>query len=239
MMMSKNIHKWTDGRYTLMFDEHTFFVWDNENNERMTALNVTKRLNEQQSTIQSLKEDKAIAEDYANIFEKENVKLRKQIDEQQATIQELERKVKKYAKIGEEQLKQIIELQEENEQLKKRNKFLEEFDGRAKAVANLKEENEKLKERRDYWSKKTKEFIYYFNCLEKAIEKTFDSDDQCFEEIWKHYDEMEKKWEYNDSFVGNWTDKPVLLERKMGNINENRDKQRLLAKQGKGISRRE
>ena len=103
----------------------------------------------------------------------------------------------------------------------------------------LEEENEQLKERRDYWSKKTKEFIYYFNCLEKAIEKTFDSDDQCFEEIWKHYDGMEKKWEYNDSFVGNWTDKPVLLERKMVNINENRDKQRLLAKQGKGISRRE
>ena len=88
----------------------------------------------------------------------------------------------------------------------------------------LYEENEQLKERRDYWSKKTKEFIYYFNCLEKAIEKTFDSDDRCFEEIWKHYDEMEKKWEYNDSFVGNWTDKPVLLERKMVNINENRDK---------------
>ena len=41
-----------------------------------------------------------------------------QLGEQQATIQELERKVKKYAKIGEEQLKQIIELQEENEQLK-------------------------------------------------------------------------------------------------------------------------
>ena len=43
--MSKDIHKWTDGRYTLMFDEHTFFVWDNEKEERMTALNVTKKLN--------------------------------------------------------------------------------------------------------------------------------------------------------------------------------------------------
>ena len=77
--MSKDIHKWTTGgRYTLMFDEHTFFVWDNEKEERMTALNVTKKLNEQQ-----------------------------------ATIQELERKVKKYAKIGEEQLKQIMDLQDE------------------------------------------------------------------------------------------------------------------------------
>ena len=41
-----------------------------------------------------------------------------EIDEQQATIQELERKLKKYAKIGEEQLKQIIELQEENRELR-------------------------------------------------------------------------------------------------------------------------
>lgn len=37
-------------------------------------------------------------------------------------------------------------LVEENEQLKKRNKFLEEFDGRAKTVANLKEENEQLRQ---------------------------------------------------------------------------------------------
>ena len=83
-MMSEDIHKWTRGRYTLMFDEHTFFVWDNEKEKRMTALQVTKKLNEQQ-----------------------------------ATITELERKLKKYAKIGEEQLKQIIELQEENEQLRR------------------------------------------------------------------------------------------------------------------------
>ena len=54
--MSKDIHKWTDGRYTLMFDEHTFFVWDNENDERMTALNVTKKLNEQQATINKQEE---------------------------------------------------------------------------------------------------------------------------------------------------------------------------------------
>jgi len=35
------------------------------------------------------------------------------MNEQQDTITELERKVKKYAKIGDEQLKQIIELQDE------------------------------------------------------------------------------------------------------------------------------
>ena len=41
----------TGGRYVLMFDEHTFFVWDNEKEERMTALQVTKKLNEQQDQI--------------------------------------------------------------------------------------------------------------------------------------------------------------------------------------------
>lgn len=56
-MMSEDIHKWTDGRYTLMFDEHTFFVWDNEKDERMTALNATKKLNEQQATINRLEEE--------------------------------------------------------------------------------------------------------------------------------------------------------------------------------------
>ena len=52
-MNDKDIHKWTDGKYVLMFDEHTFFVWDNEKDERMTALEVTKKLNEQQATIKS------------------------------------------------------------------------------------------------------------------------------------------------------------------------------------------
>ena len=58
--MSKDIHKWaTDGRYTLMFDEHTFFVWDNEKDDRMTALNVTEKLNEQQAIIEQLQEENA------------------------------------------------------------------------------------------------------------------------------------------------------------------------------------
>ena len=55
-MMSEDIHKWSDGRYTLMFDEHTFFVWDNEKDERMTALQVTEKLNEQQSIIEAKNE---------------------------------------------------------------------------------------------------------------------------------------------------------------------------------------
>ena len=54
--MSEDIHKWaTDGRYVLMFDEHTFFVFDNERDERMIALEVTKKLNEQEATIKKLR----------------------------------------------------------------------------------------------------------------------------------------------------------------------------------------
>ena len=42
------------------------------------------------------------------------------LNEQQATIQELERKLKKYAKIGEEQLEQIIDLQDELQEYRAR-----------------------------------------------------------------------------------------------------------------------
>lgn len=55
--MSEDIHKWTRGRYTLMFDEHTFFVFDNEKEERMTALNVTKKLNELSEENEQLQKD--------------------------------------------------------------------------------------------------------------------------------------------------------------------------------------
>lgn len=55
--MSEDIYKWTTGRYTLMFDEHTFFVRDNENEKEMTALQVTKKLNEQQVTINKLNDE--------------------------------------------------------------------------------------------------------------------------------------------------------------------------------------
>ena len=67
--MSKDIHKWSDGRYTLMFDEHTFFVFDNEKDDRMTALEVTKKLNEQQATIRKL-------QDICGESDSENAKLR-------------------------------------------------------------------------------------------------------------------------------------------------------------------
>ena len=67
--MSKDIHKWTDGKYVLMFDEHTFFVFDNEKEERMTALEVSKKLNEQQATIRKL-------QDFCGESDSENAKLR-------------------------------------------------------------------------------------------------------------------------------------------------------------------
>ncbi len=84
-----------------------------DNGKRLSEMEIVGLLNEQQAIIEHLKGDKAIAEDYANIFEKENVKLRKQIDEQQATINKQERKIRKCeAEVG-RQLKQIIELQDE------------------------------------------------------------------------------------------------------------------------------
>ena len=50
---------------------------------------------------------------YSFCDEKDFCRLFDKLNEQQVIIQELERKLKKYEKIGEEQLKQIIELQDE------------------------------------------------------------------------------------------------------------------------------
>lgn len=58
-----DIHKWTDGRYALMFDEHTFFVRDNAKEKCMNALQVTEKLNEQQAIIQKEKGEKINAEE--------------------------------------------------------------------------------------------------------------------------------------------------------------------------------
>ena len=101
--MSEDIHKWTDGRYVLMFDEHTFFVFDNEKEKRMTALQTTKRLNEQQATIKKL-------QDLCGESDGENAKLR---IENKRLCDEI--KLLKPTNI--EQYEQIQKLQEENEQL--------------------------------------------------------------------------------------------------------------------------
>ena len=101
--MSEDIHKWSDGRYTLMFDEHTFFVWDNEKDKRMTALEVTKKLNEQQDTIFKL-------QDLCGKSDGENAKLR-------IENKRLEKEVNLLKPTNIEQYEQIQKLQEENEQL--------------------------------------------------------------------------------------------------------------------------
>ena len=57
-----------------------------DNGKRLSEIEIVDLLNEQQATIKQLEEDKAIAEDYANIFEKENVKLRKKLNNYKATV---------------------------------------------------------------------------------------------------------------------------------------------------------
>lgn len=63
----------------------------------------------------------------------------------------------------------LNELNDENEQLKKRNKFLEEFDGRTETFANLKEENEHLRQSVEYWQKKYEEGTETFQINENDI----------------------------------------------------------------------
>lgn len=86
-MMSEDIHKWaTDGRYTLMFDEHTFFVFDNVKEERMTALETTKRLNKQQDTIFKLQDLCGKSDGENAKLRIENKQLRKQIQNYEQLI---------------------------------------------------------------------------------------------------------------------------------------------------------
>ena len=101
--MSKDIHKWSDGRYTLMFDEHTFFVFDNEKEERMTALQTTKKLNEQQDTIRKL-------QDLCGESDGENAKLR------------IENK--RLQELNDDKGKRIISLIRTNKTLKEENREL-------------------------------------------------------------------------------------------------------------------
>ena len=100
--MSKDIHKWTDGRYTLMFDEHTFFVFDNEKEERMTALETTERLNEQQDIIFKL-------QDICGQSDSENAKLRIENKKLKAKLKEKEEDERLYAN-------EILELRETNKE---------------------------------------------------------------------------------------------------------------------------
>ena len=79
---------------------YTSLVYDNNTQEKLGTTKVVvllnmfeddvqikdKKIEEQQATIEQLESDKAIAEDYANIFEMENVKLRKKLNNYKATV---------------------------------------------------------------------------------------------------------------------------------------------------------
>ena len=79
---------------------YTSLVYDNNTQEKLGTTKVVvllnmfeddvqikdKKIEEQQTTIEQLESDKAIAEDYANIFEMENVKLRKKLNNYKATV---------------------------------------------------------------------------------------------------------------------------------------------------------
>lgn len=150
-MMEGMVYKMNEKRFTVRRDEKGAILIPNsilKDGEIIDEKETVDLLNEQQSTIQSLKSDKAIAEDYANIFEKENVKLRKQIGEQQATIRklqdlcgesdgenaklrlknkELQEEIKLLKPTNAEQYEQIVQLQKENEYLKKQLKRFKDW----------------------------------------------------------------------------------------------------------------
>ena len=103
-MMSERFERWND---------YSCKVKDNQEDTLLRWEDVVKKLNEQQSIINKLKSDIEETEISVKLFEDDIATKDKKIEEQQTIIQELERKLKKYEKIGEEQLKQIIELQDE------------------------------------------------------------------------------------------------------------------------------
>ena len=118
--MSEDIHAWTNGRYTLMFDEHTFFVWDNEKEKRMTALRVTKRLNKQQDQIISMKEER-------KKLKEENKRLRYRIED----LYDYNNQLLKKPKLT-DVLPKAIEIITSNNELLKENERLRHL----KALAN-------------------------------------------------------------------------------------------------------
>lgn len=134
--MSEDIHKWTDGRYTLMFDEHTFFVWDNIKEERMTALEVTKKLNKQQDTIITLKRRlEKINGGYGHLTH------RKGLTANEWLIESQERELKK----KNEQISDWIE---------RHSKDIAKIGEQQAIIKRLEAENEQLNEEKEYWKSK-------------------------------------------------------------------------------------
>ena len=173
--MSKDIHKWSDGRYTLMFDEHTFFVWDNEKEERMTALNVTKKLNEQQDTIQRMKHSlNTIYKAFENHYGYDMRNAVWLIDElsydeivDELYIAEIDSKNRKEAsmywkKKVDEQQATIKELQSIINHIKCEENC-EDYDYCCETVCSLYNEIKHLKEENEQLSEKNRRLIYHMN----------------------------------------------------------------------------
>ena len=131
--MSKDIHKWSDGRYVLMFDEHTFFVWDNEKEERMTALEVTKKLNELSEENEQLRQQVQNAKELAVENDVQYQICRKEKEDFQNMCEQLRQQLQEYKENWDDMVKlatktslrnveldeQIGRLQRENVQLRK------------------------------------------------------------------------------------------------------------------------
>lgn len=123
-MMSEDIRKWSTGRYTLMFDEHTFFVWDNEKDKRMTALQVTKKLNEQQDTIITLKRRlEKINGGYGHLTHRNGLTANEWVIERQE--KELKEKDEQISDWIEQHSKDIVKIGEQQATIKSKDKQLE------------------------------------------------------------------------------------------------------------------
>ena len=122
--MSEDIRKWSTGRYTLMFDEHTFFVWDNEKDKRMTALQVTKKLNEQQDTIITLKRRlEKINGGYGHLTHRNGLTANEWVIERQE--KELKEKDEQISDWIEQHSKDIVKIGEQQATIKSKDKQLE------------------------------------------------------------------------------------------------------------------
>lgn len=96
------------GRYRLMFDEHTFFVWDNDKEERLCALDVTRLLNN--LTNQNNKQEIQSHQLIRLIMEMEELIHNESLDR----IIEIREYPKKYKKELKKRINRIIAMSEDN-----------------------------------------------------------------------------------------------------------------------------
>ena len=109
----------SEKRFEFYSDEDLIGVLDTVTGRTFNSFEIVDLLNEQQATIKQLESDKAIAEDYANIFEKENVKLRIENKKLKEENEQLKQSNDRFPDTVAKQVSLLIELRKENEQLKK------------------------------------------------------------------------------------------------------------------------